>query len=157
MINFQNFSVLLIAIILVANFVYLLGATKWWYTIRKVFPRKTEGPKHENIHLTYGKVNLCGHYARNKVFSGFMRDGVVIKKPFPVSMLLPPIFIPWNEIERITIIYEIDGRPEANVKTFFSSSEYAKIELKMYKKFLIILPWRETYSDNLPKELTITS
>ena len=26
-----------------------------------------------------------------------------------------------------------------------------------YKKFLIIIPWQETYSDNLPKELTITS
>jgi len=157
MINFKSFSVLLIAIILVSNFVYFLGATKWWYSIRKVFPRKTEEPKHENIHLTYGKANLCGHYVRNKVFSGFIKDGVVIKKPFPISRLMPPIFIPWNEIENITIIYEIDGRPGTKMKTFFSSSEYAKIELKMYKKILIIIPWRETYSDNLPKELTITS
>jgi len=156
MINFQNFSVLLIAVILVSNFVYLLRAMKW-YSIRKVFPLKAEGPKHENIHLTYGKANLCGHYVRNKVFSGIIKDGVVIKKPFPISRLMPPIFIPWNEIENITIIYEIDGRPGTKMKTFFSSSEYAKIELKTYKKFLIIIPWQETYSDNLPKELTITS
>ncbi|MBU1743333.1 MAG: hypothetical protein KJ649_00320 [Proteobacteria bacterium] len=157
MINFKSFSVLLIVIILVSNFVYLLRATKWWYSIRKVFPLKTEGPGHENIHLTYGKANLCGHYVRNKVFSGIIKDGVVIKKRFPISRLMPPIFIPWNEIERITIIYEIDGRPGTKVKTFFSSSEYAKIELKTHKIFLIIIPWQETYSGNLPKELTITS
>ena len=155
MINFNTFSVFLIAIVLAANFVYLLRATKW-YSIRKVFPLKTEGPEHENTRLTYGKANLCGHYARNKVFSGILKDGIVIKKPFPVSKLLPPIFIPWNEIEHITIIYKIDGRPDAKMKPFFSDAEYVNIELKGDNKFLIIIHWQESYSDNLPKELPIT-
>jgi len=155
MIDYPGFSVLLIVIILASNFVYLLRVTKW-YSIRKSFPLDTEGPEHENTRLTYGKANLCGHYARNKVFSGILKDGIVIKKPFPVSKLMPPIFIPWNEIEHITIIYKVDGRPEAKMKPFFSESEYAKIDLKGDNKFLIIIHWQESYSDNLPKELTIT-
>ena len=152
MTNFPGLSIVLIFIILAANFVYLLRAIKW-YTIRKVFPLNTTGPEHENIHLAYGKANLCGHYSRNKVFSGIMKDGVVIKKPFPFSKLMPPIFIPWNEIEHVSIGYDIDGRTDGKTKKLFSSSEYATIELKKYKKFLIIIPWQQTYFDNLPKEL----
>jgi hypothetical protein len=152
MTDFPGFSVLLIFIILASNFVYLLRLTKW-YSIRKVFPLNVEGSEHENIYLTYGKANLCGHYARNKVFSGMIKDGIIIKKPFPFSMLMPPIFIPWNEIEHISIGYDIDGRPDGKTKKLFSSSEYATVELKTYKKFLIIIPWQQTYFDNLPKEL----
>ncbi len=155
MTDYPGFSVLLIFIILAANFAYLLRLTKW-YSIRKALPLNATGPEYENIHLAYGKANLCGHYVRNKVFSGILKDGVVIKKPFPISKLMPPIFIPWNEIEHISIRHDIDGRPGTKMKKLFSSSEYAKIELKKYKKFLIIIPWQQTYFDNLPKELTIT-
>jgi hypothetical protein len=155
MTDYPGISVLLIFIILASNFVYLLRLTKW-YSIRKAFPLNTAGPEHENIHLAYGKANLCGHYVRNRVFSGIIKDGVVIKKPFPFSTLMPPIFIPWNEIEHISIGYDIDGRLDGKTKKLFSSSEYATIELKKYKKFLIIILWQQTYFDNLPKELTIT-
>ena len=148
MADYPGISVLVIFIILASNFVYLLRLTKW-YSIRKAFPLNMTGPEHENIHLSYGKANICGHYARNKVFSGIMKDGVVIKKPFPFSRLMPPIFIPWNEIEHISIGYDIDGRPDGKTKKLFSSSEYATIELKKYKKFLIIIPWQQTYFDNL--------
>ncbi len=156
MTDYPGFSVLLIFIILAANFVYLLRLTKW-YSIRKALPLNDAGPEHENIHLAYGKANLCGHYVRNRVFSGIIKDGVVIKKPFPFSTLMPPIFIPWNEIEHISIGYGIDGRPSTEMRKTFSSSEYAKIELKKYQKFLIIIPWQQTYFNNLPKELTITN
>lgn len=152
MTDYPGISVLLIFIILASNFVYLLRLTKW-YSIRKAFPLNTAGPEHENIHLAYGKANLCGHYARNKVFSGLIKNGVVIKKPFPFSTLMPPIFIPWNEIEHISIGYDIDGRPDSKTKKLFASAEYASIELKKYKKFLIIIPWHQTYFDKLPKEL----
>ena len=152
MTDYPGFSVLLIILILVSNFFYLLRITKW-YTIRKVFPLNTARLEHENIHLAYGKANLCGHYARNKVFSGIIKDGVVIKKPFPFSKLMPPIFIPWNEIEHTSIGYDIDGRLDGKTKKLFSSSEYATIELKKYKRFLIIIPWQQTCFDNLPKEL----
>lgn len=152
MTDYPGISVLLIFIILASNFVYLLRLTKW-YSIRKAFPLNTAGPEHENIHLAYEKANLCGHYARNKVFSGLIKNGVVIKKPFPFSTLMPPIFIPWNEIEHISIGYDIDGRPDSKTKKLFASAEYASIELKKYKKFLIIIPWHQTYFDKLPKEL----
>jgi len=156
MTDYTDFSAWLFIVILAANFVYLLRATKW-YSVRKSFPLNTAGPVDEKTHLSYGKANLCGHYVRNKVFSGIIKDGVVIKKPFPFSTFMPPIFIPWDEIEHIFIGYGIDGRPGAKTKNLFSSSEYAKIELKKYKKFLIIIPWQQTYFDNLPKELTITN
>lgn len=141
------------AIILAANFVYWLRVMKW-YPIRKAFPLNDEGPKYEDIYLNYGKANLCGHYARNKVLSGIMKGGVVIKKPFPFSFLMPPIFIPWGEIEQVSIVSNIEGGKDSKTIKLFSSSEYAKIELKRHKNFLIIIPWQESYSENFPKDLS---
>jgi len=155
MTDHPDFSAWLIILILAANFVYLLRATKW-YSIRKSFPLDTGGAEYEKRALSYGKANLCGHYVRNKVFSGIIKGGVVIEKPFPFYAIMPPIFIPWNEIEQISIGYKIDGRPDTKKRNMFSSSEYAKIELKRDKKLLMIIPWHQSYSDNLPKELTIT-
>ena len=149
------FTLSLLAIILVSNFFYWFRVMKW-YPIRKAFPLNVAGPKYENVHLNYGKANLCSHYARNKVFSGIMKEGVVIKKPFPISFLMPPIFIPWGEIEHVSIISNIEGGADSKTIKIFSSSEYAKIELKRYKEFLIIIPWQQIYFDNLPKELTRT-
>ena len=146
------FAVSLFTIILVANFIYWFRVMKW-YPIRKAFPLNVAGPKYENIHLNYGKANICGHYARNKVISGIMKDGVVIKKPFPFSYLMPPIFIPWGEIEHVSIVANIEGGTDPKPNKILSSSEYAKIDLKGYKKYLIIIPWQQIYFDNLPTEL----
>lgn len=146
------FAVSLLSIILVANFIYLFRVMKW-YPIRKAFPLNVAGPKYENILLNYGKANICGHYARNKVISGIMKDGVVIKKPFPFSYLMPPIFIPWREIEHVSIVANIEGGTNPKLIKIFSS-EYAKIELKRYKDYLIIIPWQQIYFDNIPKELS---
>jgi len=154
--DYADFTAWLVIIILAANFVYLLRATKW-YAVRKAFPLNAAGTGYENTRLSIGKANLCGHYVRNRVLSGIIKDGVVIKKPFPYATFMPPIFIPWNEIEHISIGYNIDGRPKTKMREMFSSTEYAKIELKKHKKFLIIIPWQQTYLDKLPKELATTS
>jgi len=152
MISSPIFAVSLFTIILVANFIYWFRVMKW-YPIRKAFPLNEAGPKYENIHLNYGKANICGHYARNKVISGIMKEGVVIKKLFPFSYLMPPIFIPWREIEHVFIVANIEGGTNPKPIKIFSS-EYAKIELKRYKEYLIIIPWQQIYFDNIPKELS---
>lgn len=148
-------TISVLAIILVVNFIYWLRVMKW-YPIRKVFPLNVERPEHNNVLLSYGKANICGHYARNKVISGILKNGVVIKKPFPFSYLMPPIFIPWNEIERVSILTGIDGGPDSKKVKMFSSSEYAQIDLKRFKEYLIIIPWKPVYLDNIPNGLIET-
>ncbi|MDF1591777.1 MAG: hypothetical protein P1P89_09715 [Desulfobacterales bacterium] len=144
------FTLSVLAVILAANFVYMFRVMKW-YPIRKAFPLNEADSKYENILLNYGKANICGHYARNKVISGIMKAGVVIKKPFPFSYLMPPIFIPWGEIEHVSIVTNLEGKSDSKTTKLFSSSEYAKIELKRHKEYLIIIPWQGMYFDNLPK------
>ena len=153
--NYSTFTLFFIAIILIANFIYLFRAIKW-YSIRKAFPLNGAGPQYENNYLKYGKANICGHSARNKVFSGITRDGIIIKKPPPVSLLMPPILIPWDAIEDVTIVSSIEGGQASKMVQRFSSAEYAKIELKKFKEFLIVIPWQDTYSNNLPRGSTFT-
>ncbi len=148
--NYSIFTLSFIGIILIVNFIYLFRALKW-FSIRKAFPLNAAGPQYQNVNLNYGKANICGHSARNKVFSRIMKDGIVIKKPVPVSLLMPPIFIPWAAIEDISIVSGIEGKAASETIRLFSSSEYAKIELKKFKEFLIVIPWQDIYFDNLPK------
>lgn len=154
MTNYSIFTLSFFAIILIVNFIYLFRALKW-FSIRKAFPLNGAGPQYENVNLNYGKANICGHSARNKVFSGMMKDGIVIKKPVPVSLVMPPIFIPWAAIEDVSIVSGIEGGQASEMVQMFSSAEYAKIELKKFKEFLIVIPWRDTYFDSLPKEIRI--
>ena len=91
---------------------------------------------------------------RNNVFSGITADGVVIKKSFPFSLLMPPIFIPWVEIEQVSLVSNIDGEPGSKMNKGISSLEYVKIDLKQFKEFLIIIPWQDKYVENLPKQVT---
>jgi len=150
--NYSIFTLLFIAIILAANFIYLFRALKW-YSIRKAFPLNDAGPQYENVNLNYGKANICGHSSRNNVFSRMMKDGIVIKKPFPVSLLMPPLFIPWAAIENVSIVSGIEGGQASEMVQMFSSAEYAKIELKKFKELLIVIPWQNKYFDSLPKEI----
>ena len=83
-----------------------------------------------------------------------MADGVVIKKPLPFSLFMPPIFIPWVEIEQVSFVSNIEGEPCAKMIKGISSLEYVKIDLKQFKEFLIIIPWQDIYVENLPKQLT---
>jgi len=153
--DFPILTIAVLAIILVANFIYWLRVLKW-YPISRAFPLNASGPEHESMLLNYGKANICGHYARNKVISGILQKGVVIKKPFPFSYLMPPIFIPWSEVERVSIVSNLEGKPDSKKISLFSSSEYAKIDLKHFKDYLIIIPWKQGYVDNIPRGLTGT-
>jgi len=140
-------------IILIANFVYLFRVIKW-YSIRKAFPLNIAASKDQNIYLQFGKANICGHHMRNNVFSGIMAEGVVIKKSFPFSLIMPPIFIPWVHIEQVSLVSNIEGEPGSEMIKDISSLEYVKIDLKQFKEFLIIIPWQDIYVENLPKQLT---
>ena len=146
-------SLSIFIIILIANFVYLFRVIKW-YSIRKAFPLNDAAPKDQDIYLQFGKANICGHHMRNNVFSGIMAAGVVIKKPFPFSLFMPPIFIPWVDIEQVSLVSDIEGEPGSEMIKDISSLDYVKIELKRFKEFLIIIPWQEIYGENLPVQLT---
>lgn len=150
-----NLSVWLMILIIAANFLYLLRAAKW-FSVQKAFPLTSAGPQVERTQLSYGKANLCGHYVRNKVFSGFTRGGIVIEKPFPISLVMRPIFIPWKEIEQISIGSDLAGSTGTDFKKMFSSSEYAKIELKRYAQWLIVVPWQAKDGDHVPNNLAVT-
>jgi len=146
-------SLSLFIIIVIANFVYWFRVIKW-YSIRKAFPLNVAASKHQDIYLQFGKANIDGHHMRNNVFSGIMADGVVIRKPFPFSLFMPPIFIPWVEIEQVSLVSNIEGEPGSKMIKGISSLEYVKIDLKQFKEFLIIIPWQDIYVKNLPNQLT---
>ena len=146
-------SLSIFIIILIANFVYLFRVIKW-YSIRKAFPLNVTPSKDQDIYLQFGKANICGHHMRNNVFSGITAEGVVIKKPFPFSLFMPPIFIPWVDIEQVSLVSDIEGEPGSEMIKDISSLEYVKIDLKQFKEFLIIIPWQDIYGKNLPMQLT---
>ncbi len=138
--------------ILIANFFYWSRVIRW-YGIRKSFPLDDTNTEQEKLQLYYGNANVCGHYMRNAVFSGATKAGIVIRKPFPFSLLMPPILIPWSGIERIHLVSSLEGAPVSKLIQGMSSPEYARIVLKSFKDCFIVIPWLAGYRSNLPGEL----
>lgn len=143
---------LLFGMILIANFYYWSRVARW-YALRKAFPLGGAASPDQNLQLQYGNANVCGHYMRNAVFSGTTKAGVIIKKPFPYSLLMPPIFIPWSGIERLDKVVSLEGATGIKLQRDLTATEYVKIEIKSFKDSVIVIPWHPVYADNIPKEL----
>lgn len=143
-------TLVLFGIILIANFLYWSRSAKW-YAVRKAFPLDASTPMDESLRLQYGNANVCGHYMRNAVFSGTLKAGIVIRKPFPFSCLMPPIFIPWSAVEQIIPVSNLEAAPASTPAMDPSPPEYAKIEFKAPPGFVIIIPWQPGYRTNLPE------
>ncbi len=143
---------LIFGMILIANFYYWSRVARW-YALRKAFPLGDAAVLDQNLQLQYGNANVCGHYMRNAVFSGTTKAGIIIKKAFPYSFLMPPIFIPWSGIERLCKVVNVEGATGLKLSRDVTDTEYVRIELRSSRDFVIVIPWNPVYADNIPQEL----
>ncbi len=134
-------AVLFFALIQFAFWIKKMG----WIGISKKYPMPIE-PELIPKKLKYGRANIGGLYKWNSVFSGITKNGVFIRKPFPFSVLMPPINIPWPSIDSMNIVDSID---KATRGKRFKLGKYADIELSSINT-CIIIPWNEKYRINIP-------
>jgi len=126
--------------------------------LSKQFPLPRSVLDNVNSKLKYGRANIGGIYRRNSVFSTITEKGVFIRQPFPFSVIMPAIFIPWKEIDFINIISRIDGEMDttiSNIMSKLTTIKYADIKLKSLKKHTVIIPWKEGYRKNVSQDKII--
>lgn len=137
-------ALLLVALIQFGFWIKKMG----WIGISKKYPMPKK-PELIPIKLKYARANIGGTYRWNSVFSGITNNGVYIRKPFPFSLMMPPINIPWSGIDSINIVNSIDKETK-DIR--FKFGKYADIKLSSINTFVII-PWKEKYRINIPSGL----
>lgn len=140
--------------ILIIRFYFWVKKTGWRNLSLRYPLSKTKSEK-VNSHLSYNRSNVGGVYERNSVFSAIIREGVIIRKPFPFSIIMPAIFIPWSDIECIHINCKLDGKPHSSFSKLtgkLSNYRFVNIKLSTLKEQIIIIRWKDRFKNFIPSD-----
>ncbi len=123
-----------------------------WNLLRKQYP--AEKYQFDNVRLKYGNANIGGMYKWNSVFSAIEGNGILLRKPYPFSLLMPAIFIPWDAVAFISIVDGIEHRKKAKSKIIqkLNPFKYADIHLDKIEMIPVVVIWKEAYRVNVPPE-----
>lgn len=125
-----------------------------WLMLHERYPLSTKELSTINSELSYHIANVNGVHYRNSVFSIINERGVFIRKPFPFSILLRPLFIPWTDIAEIKIVNSIGDRSTVISKVLnkLSLNKFVKIKFLNLGDNFIIIKWKEEYRKKVPNE-----
>ena len=120
------------------------------------FPR--EKIKKLNIEFDYGQSYFNDIYY-NGIHLSSIKQGLILKHPFPFNYISPALLIPWNEIAAISVERGLRRESENNLFSRISEKispwEYANVKLSSFENITIIIPWKPNVKINAPKELII--
>jgi len=138
-----------IILIILAFFFFLKNLKKSkWLQLQNNYPMPAKVLNKINSQLNYDPANVNGVHYKNSVFSLINEQGILIRKPFPFSLILRPLLIPWADIKEIKIINSITDETNLLSKTMnrLSLNNYVKINLLGFKNFFIIIKWKNEYN-----------
>ncbi len=79
------------------------------------------------------------------------QSGLILKFPFPYSLLQPTLFIPWTEITNIVLrkhpYFEMKKSVTHKFRELFGSYKYAEINLKSFPEQKLIIPWKKNMKE----------
>lgn len=121
-----------------------------WNFIHKHYP--AERSQYVETKFKYGKANIGGKFRWNSVFSAIEKNGIFLRKPFPFSLFMPPIFIPWDDVDYITVVDDIEYRKSAKSKIVkrLNPFKYVDINLSKIDNVPIVVPWKDAYKKSVP-------
>jgi hypothetical protein len=141
-------------IILFFYFLFWIRKTKW-NLVHKQYP--AEKSSLENLKMNYGIENVGGVYNRNAVFSAIEKDGIFMRKPFPFSIFMPAIFIPWEHVQEVSIIDNIDKLKPSKYKMvkMLNPFKYANIKINTLLDIPIAIKWKDSFRGKIPKNIKV--
>ncbi len=130
-----------------------LGKESGWNKLYSAFPAAKRVIS--ALHAGTGKVSQVRYQGTLQVFvSSF---GVYMKVPVFFRPGHPSIEIPWSAIETV----EMQRTPSSRQSLFnhlaakISRSVYARIALKSFPEFTLVLPWRQEFTSSVPSTVRV--
>jgi hypothetical protein len=130
---------------------YQLSSASGWKRLSDYFSDKRMGFVDPSAFtLGSGKFGEILHNGMLKV--GFGKSGVVFKVLFPFRLWHPPLYIPWQSIEKIDIQKSRVGKNSAfrKVAELISPRKYASVKLVEHPDQVILVSWKEEFRKNIP-------
>ncbi len=142
----------IILMVLAVAFFYVNLKKSRWLMLRERYPLSAKELSTINSQLSYHIANVNGVHYRNSVFSIINEKGVFIRKPFPFSILLRPLFIPWTDIAEMKIVNSVNDRSTilTNVINKLPFNKFVKIKFLNLGDNFIIIKWKEEYRKKVP-------
>lgn len=136
---------------------YQLGKNSGWQKLAVQYTEKSNAPSAEKYRLGNGCIGKVPYGNSLKVSA--TRSGLLIRVLFPFRFGSPNLYIPWSEIDQLTI------KPttcEAGITGFiskastaFSRNMYAHISLLRYPDQKIAIPWDDSMELFVPESMKL--
>ncbi len=140
-------------ILAIAFFLFIHWVRKTrWNDLQKKYPANKS--QYSEVRFKYGLANIGGIYLRNATFSAITNVRIFIRKPFPFSLFMPAIFIPWKGVGQISIVDGIESRKKVKSKIArkLNPFKYADIQVSEIQDIPIAIIWKESYRKHVPEE-----
>jgi hypothetical protein len=105
--------------------------------------------------MNYGIANVGEVYNRNAVYSAIEKNGIFLRKPFPFSIFMPAIFIPWEHIQEISIVDNIEKLKASKYKMVkkLNPFKYATIKMKTFLDIPVAIQWNDSFKEKIPENI----
>lgn len=139
-----------VLIVLFLYFLHWIRKTRW-HILAKHY--QVEKSQYENVHFKYGNANIGGKFRWNAVFSAIEKDGVYLRKPYPFSIFMTAIFIPWQDVKQVVIVDDLESRERAKSRIVgkINPFKYADIHLNKIQSVPVAIIWKESYKKCIPE------
>lgn len=89
------------------------------------------------------------------MFSTIENEGIFLRKPYPFSIFMPPILIPWGDVNYVSVVDDIEHRKPTKSKIVkkLNPFKYADINLSKIDDVPIAIIWKESYREKIPATL----
>jgi len=137
-------------------FVYIGLKNTKWLKLNKKYPVSNNKLKELRKKFCFDNANINGLYYYNYLYSYINRDGIFIKHLFPFSLIMRPVFIPWNHVSGIKFVHSVQNNKNFLTKLLqkFSLNKYIKIYLCDFQEdYFFIIRWKPAYEGCLPEKM----
>ena len=101
---------------------------------------------HLNIEFDYYGQSYFNDVYYSGIHLSSIPDGLILRHPFPFYYLKPALFIPWDEIQSITIERGLKPVGKNNllnkIGAIISPWKYANVKLLLFKDIGMVIPWK---------------